>query len=151
MPLPFTQENAASRRRLEAVARSLSSDDLTRSNADGWTVAALLAHLAFHDQRHLVLLRRWKAQGVDESPLDSHAINEAMKPLCLALEPSAAVALCLASAEAVDAEMETLTADLLAEIAASGSWFRPNRSLHRASHLGENERLLRQGREPVSA
>lgn len=148
MPFPFIQENAASRQRLAALAHSLAPDDLARSNPAGWTVAALLAHLAFHDQRHLVLLRRWKAQGVDASPLDSDAINDALKPFCLALEPSAAVALCLASAEAVDAEMETLTADLLAEIAASGSWFRPNRSLHRASHLGEIERLL--GREQTA-
>lgn len=147
MSSPFHQENAASRQRLEALVRSLAPDDFARATPDGWTVAALLGHLAFHDQRHLALARRWKAHGVDESPLDSHAINEAAKPLCLALEPRAAVALCLASAEAVDAEMETLTDALLAEIQASGSWFRPNRSLHRNGHLDEIQRLVGRGKD----
>lgn len=145
MPFAFLRENAASRHRLETLVQRLPPEDFAHANADGWTIAALLAHLAFHDQRHLALLRRWKAHGVDESPLDVDAMNEATKPLCLALEPRAAVELCLASAAAVDAEIETLTDELLAAIQASGVWFRPNRSLHRNGHLDEIQRLL--GRE----
>ena len=144
----FVQDNNASRQRLAAFVPALSPKDLVRSNADGWTVSALLAHMAFHDRRHLVLLQRWKARGVDFSPLDSDAINDAMQPICLALEPRAAGALCLAAAEAVDAEVETLTDELLGEIQASGSWFRPNRSLHRNAHLDEIESLLQAGQRP---
>lgn len=47
MTFPFLTENAASLRRLEALALRLTDTDLTRSTSYGWTVASLLAHLAF--------------------------------------------------------------------------------------------------------
>lgn len=143
MTFPFTQENKASRQRLEVFVRDLSDQDLARTNAHGWTVAALLAHIAFWDQRVLVLLHRWKENGVDESPVDPDMINDAIRPLLLALDPHTAVQLCLDSAEAVDAELELITAELMAEIEASPNHFRFNRALHRDDHLQEIERLLR--------
>jgi uncharacterized damage-inducible protein DinB len=139
MTFSFADENTASRRRLESLIRRLSDADLARPTSDGWTVAALLAHLAFWDQRVLALLRRWKAKGVDESPVDPDAINDALKPLCLALAPRAAAELCLSSAEAVDAELETITAELIGQIQASPTHFRFNRALHRNDHLDEIE------------
>jgi hypothetical protein len=148
MTFPFLEENTASRRRLETLVRRLSDADLTRSNPSGWTVAALLAHLAFWDRRALVLLRRWKEHGVDESPIDADAVNDALKPLCLALDPHTAAELCLASAQAVDAELETITPDLVERIEASPTHFRFNRALHRNDHLNEIELLLRPPQGP---
>ena len=87
MPFPFTQENAASRQRLEALISDLTEDQLRLMSHDGWTIAAFLAHLACWDQRHLHLIRRWKAGGIDESPVDPTAINESIKPLCDWREP----------------------------------------------------------------
>jgi hypothetical protein len=143
MTFPFIQENRNSRQRLERFVRSLSDEELTRSNAEGWTVAALLAHIAFWDNRLLVLLRRWQGNGVDESPVDPNMINDAVKPLLLALQPHKAAELCLASAEAVDTALEGITAELVEAIEASPNHFRFNRALHRDDHLGEIERLLR--------
>jgi len=140
MAFPFVAENTASRRRLESLVRRLSDEDLARPTSDGWTAAALLAHLAFWDQRVLALLRRWEAKGVDESPVDADAINDALKPLCLALDPRAAAELCLAAAEAVDAALEAITAELVERIQASPTHFRFNRALHRNDHLDEIER-----------
>lgn len=151
MTFPFLEENTVSRRRLETLVRRLSDADFTRSNPYGWTVAALLAHLAFWDQRALVLLRRWKEKGVDESPVDADAMNDALKPLCLALDPRTAVELCLSSAEAVDAELETITLDLVEQIQASPTHFRFNRALHRNDHLNEIELLLRSPQSPGGA
>jgi hypothetical protein len=146
MPFPFVEENSASRERLTTLARRLSDQDLGRSNSDGWTVAALLAHLAFMDGRVLTLLRRWKKQGVDESPIDADAVNEAVKPLCLALPPRSAVELALSTAAAVDAEVETVTPGLITQIegqiAATPFHFRLNRSLHRNNHLDDIESVL---------
>jgi hypothetical protein len=142
MTFPFLQENTASRQRLESLVGRVSDEDLTRSNPHGWTVAALLAHLAFWDQRALVLLRRWKEKGVDPSPVDADAMNDALKPLCLVLDSRRAVELCLASAEAVDAELETITPELVEAIQASPTHFRFNRALHRHDHLNEIERLV---------
>jgi DinB superfamily len=157
MALPFVEANTASRHRLESLVRHLTDDDLARANAYGWTVAALLAHLAFMDGRVLALLRRWKEQGVDYSPLDDYAVNEAAKPLCLALAPRTAVELSLSSAAAVDAQVETVTPELFKEIeefrAAAPFHFRMNRSLHRNNHLDEIESLLRptsSRKEPTS-
>ncbi len=147
MTFPFFEENAASLRRLEALALRLSDADLTRSTSYGWTVAALLAHLAFWDLRVLVLLRRWKEKGVDPSPIDSDAMNGALRPLCLAIDPRAAVELCLSSAEAVDAELETITPELVQAIQASSNHFRLSRALHRNDHLNDIENLLRTSRE----
>ncbi len=146
MTLPFVQENTASRRRLQALIDHLSDTDLARVTPYGWTVAALLAHLAFWDQRVLVLLRRWKAGGVDASPIDSQAVNDSLKPLCHALDPRQAVELCLASAQAVDAELETVSDVFMEQIdalvQASPFQFRPNRSLHRSGHLDDIEQVL---------
>ena len=139
----FIQENTESRKNLEDFVRRLSKDDLSRPDASGWTVAALLAHLAFWDQRVIVLLRRWKENGVDASPVDANAVNDALKPLCLALDPAAAVELCLSSAREVDAELEAIGSKLMQDIQDSPNHFRFNRSLHRSDHLNEIESLLR--------
>jgi hypothetical protein len=146
MAFPFVEENTVSRHRLETLARRLSDEDLACSNPYGWTVAALLAHLAFWDGRVLALLRRWRVEGVDTSPIDADAVNEALKPLCLALNPRTAVELCLASAAAVDAELETITSEFIEQIqeqlAASPFQLRFSRALHRNAHLNDIEQLL---------
>lgn len=147
MTFPYSEQNAASRRRLEELTRKLTDEDLARSTNYGWTVAALLAHLAFWDQRMIVILRRWQEEGLDPSPIDSTAVNESLRVICQALEPRTAVELCLSYAEAVDAEFDALTADLTKQLeehaAATETQFRMNRSLHRDAHLDDIEALLK--------
>lgn len=143
MEFPFSEENAASRQRLEELASRLSDEDLARATAYGWNVAALFAHMAYWDQRILALLRRWRVSGVDESPVDSQAINEALKPLCHAIDPRRAVQLCLSTARETDAEIAATTPELIAEIQASPNHFRFSRSLHRHDHLNDIESLIR--------
>ena len=142
MPFDFIQPNDSSRQRLETFINSLTEDDFTRTNAHGWTVSALLGHLAFWDQRMLVLLRRWQEHGVDESPVDPDMINDSLRPLCLALEPRAAAGLCLASVKEVDTALAAVSPELFEAIQASPNHFRFNRSLHRDDHLGEIARIL---------
>jgi len=143
MSFSFIEENAQSRQRLETLVRDMSDEDLARTTTYGWTVSALLAHLAFWDQRVLVLLRRWKTQGVDPSPIDADAVNGALQPLCRALEPRSAKALCLSSAEAVDAAIETVDAELIKAIqATAGTQFRLSRAIHRNGHLDDIELIL---------
>lgn len=146
MTFPYSQENAESYQRLKSLAHRLTDTDLALSTDYGWTVSALLAHLAFWDQRVLVILRRWKAEGFDPSPIDAMAVNDSLKAICHALEPRTAVDLCLISAEAADAELATLTPDLVRQIeehaTATDTQFRMNRSLHRDGHLDDIEALL---------
>src|ERR1043165_4751244 len=108
MTFPYAQPNDESRQRLESLARRLTDTDLALSTDYGWTVSALLAHLAFWDQHVLVIVRRWKENGFDPSPVDSNAVNDALRVICEQLDPRRALNLCLASAEAVDAELATL-------------------------------------------
>jgi hypothetical protein len=146
MAFPYSEQNAQSRQRLQELTSRLSDSDLTRSTDYGWTVAALLAHLAFWDQRMIVILKRWKEEGFDPSPIDTMAVNDALKVICHALDPRTAIGLNLSSAEAVDAEMETLTPEFVKQIeehaAATETQFRMNRSLHRDGHLNDIEALL---------
>jgi len=57
MTFPYTQENAESYQRLKSIVHRLTDTDLALSTDYGWTIAALLAHLAFWDQRVLVNLQ----------------------------------------------------------------------------------------------
>jgi hypothetical protein len=143
MAFPFIEENAASRDRLEALANRLSDEDLALTTSYGWSVASLFAHMTWWDQRVLVLLRRWKEHGVDESLVDSQLINDALKPLCHAIEPRTAIRLCLASAAETDAEVAATSPELMAQIEASPNHFRFNRALHRNSHIDDIESLIR--------
>jgi hypothetical protein len=67
--------------------------------------------------------------------------------VCHALEPRRAVELCLVSAEAVDAELEKLSAEFVKQIEehadATETQFRMNRSLHRNGHLDDIEALVK--------
>jgi hypothetical protein len=142
MTFPNAQENNDSRQRLERFVVGLSDDDLARSTPYGGTVAGLLAHLAFWDRRMIVLLRRWEANGVDESPIDADMINDALVPFWGALDGRAAAGLCLEAAAEIDAALETMSPELMAAVEASGNHFRFNRALHRDAHLADLARVL---------
>ena len=47
----YIADNDRERRRLEALVGKLDDAALSRTMPDGWTVAGVLAHLAFWDQR----------------------------------------------------------------------------------------------------
>ncbi len=146
MAFPYSQQNAESRKRLESLVRRLTDTDLALSTDYGWTIGALLAHLAFWDQRMSAILQRWKENGLDESLIDSNAVNEALKPICHALEPRLATDLALVAAEKLDSEFETFSDDFVKQIeehcAATGTQFRMNRAQHRNEHIKDIEALL---------
>ena len=146
MTFPYSDANAASYQRLKSIAERLTDTDLALSTDYGWTVSALLAHLAFWDQRVLEILRRWKEEGFDPSPIDARAVNDSLKVICHALDPRTAVNLSLICAEAVDAELDTLSAPFVEQIEehanATQTQFRMNRALHRSGHLDDIEALL---------
>jgi hypothetical protein len=143
MDKPFVIENARERQRLYDLVSRMTEQELNLPLEIGWTVASALAHLAFWDQRSLILLRRWKmGEAVALSPIDTDLTNDALLPLCLAIPPRAAADLALASAEAIDRELEELSLDLTARIEALGDRFRLYRSDHRKMHLDQIESRL---------
>ena len=143
MSRSFIEENAQQRERLRTLLTRLSNPDLARPLYGDWTVAGVLAHMAFWDYRALVLIRRWKQTGVKEpSAMDVDAINDAMRPLLLAIPPRQAAKIALDAAAAIDKEIEGLSPDLIAEIEAQALPFRLNRAKHRLEHLGQIEAAL---------
>ncbi len=105
----YVAQNDSERARLLALVGKVTDAELGRPMPAGWTVAAVLAHLAFWDQRVLSLLDRWHGSPATVPPPveDRHVdwINDATKPLLLALDPRRAAELTLAIAAAVDREV----------------------------------------------
>jgi hypothetical protein len=147
MTFPYAQQNTESRQRLQALVSKLSDSDLARTTDYGWTVAALLAHLAFWDHRMSNILKRWQTEGLDPSEIDSAAVNDSLKVICDALDPRTAAQLAISAAEKIDSELDTLTADFVKKLEdhanATNTQFRMNRSLHRNAHIDDIEALLK--------
>ena len=141
----YIAENAAELRRLRTLVERLSDADLARPTPGGWTVASSLAHVAFWDQRILFWLDRWEhgqaPRRLDEADVDW--INDAGKPLCLALPPGVAARLTVEIAEQVDRRLATLTDERIAANTAAGEPLFLARAHHRKTHLDEIERVLR--------
>ena len=88
----YVAENETELTRMRNVVDTLSDHELAEPMEAGWTVAAVLGHLAFWDYRIVTLVDRWGADGKGTPPdapgsYDQEAvdwINDAGKPLFLA-------------------------------------------------------------------
>jgi hypothetical protein len=140
----YIAENDRERHRLEALAGKLDDTALARAMPAGWTVAGVLAHLAFWDQRIVVLcdlLKRGAAIPM-EAAADVDWINDAAKPAQLALPPRRAATLAVETARAADQAVAALSDDLLARNAAAGGPINVSRAEHRREHLDEIDQAL---------
>lgn len=142
MERPFVAENAREGERLRSLVGRLTDQELNLPLGTDWTVAVALAHLAFWDQRSLVLMQKWEDDGVAPCPIDVEVINESLLPLWLALPPRAAAGLAISAAEAIDRELEEAPDELIAAIESLGEKFRLYRSEHRKMHLDHIEAVL---------
>ena len=143
----YVAENRAELARLRALVEGLDDRQLSRPLDAGWTVAGVLAHLAFWDYRIVALLEAWGRDGRGTAPAayDQRSvdwINDAGKPLCLALPPRTAARLAIEAAVAADDLVAGLSDAALAAIAAAGSPVSVHRAEHRREHLDEIERAL---------
>jgi len=134
------------RERLRSLVMRSSDADLARPMPAGWTVAAVLAHIAFWDARAIYWLDTWGADGRPTvyEPENTEAVNGSAKPLCLALPPRAAAQLALRLAEEADGKVRALSDAMLAKIRVTGSPpFHLSRGSHRKEHLDDIDRALR--------
>ena len=143
----YVTENQTQLVRLEALVGKLGDRELSRPLEAGWTVAGVLAHLAFWDYRIVTLLDAWGADGRGTPPpaYDEAAvnwINDAGKPLCLGLPPRVAARLAVDAAIAADERVAGLSEAQLAANAAAGRPISVLRAEHRREHLDEIERAL---------
>ena len=143
MDRPYIEENRQERERLSSFVERLTEEQLNTPLGKDWTVAIALAHLAFWDQRSLTLIRKWKLTGVVEpSPIDIDVTNEALLHLWRRLPPRAAAELAVASAEAVDRELENTSDDMIARIEREDEQWRVYRCRHRKMHLDQIKAVL---------
>ena len=101
--------------------------------------------MAFWDQRVLHWLDRWD-QGEAPRALDrtdADWINDAGKPLLLALPPRVAARLTVEIAERVDRRLAALPDERIAANHAAGEPLLLVRAHHRKTHLDEIEQILR--------
>jgi uncharacterized damage-inducible protein DinB len=142
---PHDAQTDAERVRLRALVARLSDADLARVMPGGWTVSAVLAHAAYWDARAIYWLDKW-ARGDAPAPYEHEnveAVNDAAKPLCLALPPRTAADLALRMAEEADGKVKALSDAMLAMIRATGGPpFNLSRAIHRREHLDDIERLF---------
>jgi hypothetical protein len=132
---------------MRSIVARLGPTDLERQVNESWTVAAVLAHIAFWDGRALSLAAKMAAgrpfTASDDEPEDVDWINDASRPLIHAIPALECARLALQISEETDARMASLPPGL-----AARAW--PNadsplnlvRAGHRAEHLDELEESL---------
>jgi hypothetical protein len=136
------KDNARENALLRQLVEELSDEDLRMPMEAGWTVSAVLAHLAFWDQRAIILIDKWRMEGVGPSAMDTDVVNEAIRPLCLAIPPRQAASLAMRLADEVDKFIAGLTPEMVEAIQVKGTTVKLRRADHRRTHLGEIEKAL---------
>jgi Mycothiol maleylpyruvate isomerase N-terminal domain len=138
----YVDANRASLDRMRAFVERASDDDLRTVMPAGWTVGAVLGHLAFWDERVSVILDMLEG-GVKPSPYDEEAvdwINDTAKRFLLAMEPRALAEMALEIAAQTDERLAGLPEDRLAEV--TQLWCTQERWRDRTEHLDEIDQAL---------
>src|SRR4051794_151630 len=119
MDRSFVERNRAATERMRAMAASLSDDALERPLGEHWTIATAFAHLAFWDGSVIAILDAGKRDG-KISPINVGVIvNDISLPIWLAVPPREAANLAIAIAEKLDQQLEMLSPEMLAQVAAN--------------------------------
>jgi len=144
MERQFIIDNKKERDRLKKLVARLTDDELKLViYKEGWTIAAVLAHLAFWDNYALALLKRWEKNGVSPSHHEWDNINDALFSLTLDIPPRTAAESAITSAEATDNEVRQSTPEFIGSVEKLNEPYRLNRSIHRKAHLDEIEALVK--------
>jgi hypothetical protein len=142
----FIEANRRSLDRIRMFVEAATDDDLRTEMPAGWTVAAVLGHLAFWDQRVQVVLDM-SEEGMRPPPYDEASvdwINDTAKRFLLAIEPRAIARLAVDIATRTDERVAHLSDELREE--ATQLWFTERRCDDRNEHLDEIEQALAGGR-----
>jgi hypothetical protein len=144
----YIERNERERKRLQALVARLTDRDLARAMSGGWTIAGVLGHVAWWDQRIVALVEQWRGAGVGSAPVPfteaAHVdwINDASKPFLHAVAPRRAAELAVAIAEAADRAVAALPDEYVDRNAALGAPINLDRAEHRREHLDEIEAAL---------
>jgi len=142
----YVDANRASLDRMRSFVGHASDDDLRTAMPAGWTVGAVLGHLAFWDERVTVILDMLE-RGEKPSPYDEEAvdwINDTAKRFLLAMDPRALAEMAVRIATTTDERLAGLSDDRLAEV--TQLWCTQERWRDRTEHLDEIDQALAEAR-----
>jgi hypothetical protein len=139
----YIERNAITAARLTALVERLSDTHLRRGVEPGWSVGAVLAHLAYWDRLGIEMIDEWEQRG-EVSPLPpggADAVNAANAASWQTTDPRQAAQDAIAAASEVNERIASLSAESTARILSVG---RPrlDRSPHRLEHIEQIERAL---------
>ena len=138
----FVELNRASTERIRALAARLSDEELQHPVGEHWTVAIVLAHLAFWDRRVMYVLDMTERDGKLFIPEIDIFVNDLSLPLWAAIPPREAARIAIETAETLDKRLEEYSPALLEEIYTYNKrWVM--RALHRGEHLDEADAALK--------
>lgn len=137
----FVKLNRSSTERIRALAARLSDEELQHRVGEHWTVAIVLAHLAFWDRRVMYVLDKTERDGKVFIPEIGIFVNDLSLPLWEAIPPRQAARICIETAETLDARLEKYPPDLIEQVYETNKrWV--VRALHRGEHLDEADAAL---------
>lgn len=141
MDRSFVELNRASTNRIRQTA-ALSDEALRHPVGEHWTVAIVLAHLAFWDRRAMYVLDMTERDRKLFVPEIDIFVNDLSLPLWAAIPPREAGRIAIETAETLDKRLEAYPPDLLEEIYTYNKrWV--VRALHRGEHLDEADAALK--------
>jgi len=137
----YIELNRGSTDRMRALAAGLTEVALQHPVGEHWTVAIILVHLAWWDDRVSYVLDMTERNGALFVPQIDLIVNDLSLPFWAAIPPRAAAQLAIAAAEALDERLANYPPALLDEIYAYNKrWV--VRALHRGEHLDEVDAAL---------
>jgi len=144
MDRSFIERNRLSTERIRLLAAGLTDEQMQTPVGEHWTVAIVLAHLAFWDRRVMYVLDRSQQDGKLFIPEIDIFVNDLSLPLCAAIPPRQAARIAIETAETLDRRLESFPPLLLEEIYTYNKrWV--DRSLHRGEHLDQADLALTPG------
>jgi hypothetical protein len=141
----IVEKNRSEHENLARLVSRLTDEELARPLESGWTAAAALAHLAFWDARAVLLIEKWKREGVGPSPADIDIINDSAMVLYLAIPPRRAAELAVGKSAEINRVIETLAPEMVEKIQTIGTAVHLTRFEHKRTHREEIERAVGKG------
>jgi hypothetical protein len=140
----IVRKNAESRARLLGLVEQLDEQVLSLPVEEGWTITAILAHVAFWDQ---ICAVRWDAYARGGSLVDIpntliDLVNDANLPTWRALPGRAAVELLRQAMEVTDAKIAVLPDAAVQAATEDGFGFMLDRTGHRDEHAAQLKTFL---------